>query len=160
MFFGDIGIPRNDRGSSTQYIFRNGNVEYKVYSSNPRASRSYTFTSYGDDSDEDGESDGDINFGNDIFNHFFNKERRSHNRKSHSQRNETPNQNDSTTRNRNKRCSSSNDYGYRNRYNVSRLDDNFGLFNMLGGLLRILLIFFVLFAIVLPYILPRIFRFR
>lgn len=143
MFFGDMNIPRGST-TGTQYIFRNGNVEYKVYSSNPRGGGTFNVNS--DNETGDDEDDNNINFGNDLFNQIFNNERRNHYRKSYST---------DYSRSSDQRDNSN----YRTRQEMS-MRNQFGFVNVLASFIQFIIFFFVAFVIVLPYVLPRIFRFR
>jgi hypothetical protein len=140
MFFGQGGVNfanmgggMGGMGNNTQYVFRNGNVQYKVYSSGPGNSRS-TFYSYGgesDDSEENNSDNGHSPF--DMFEELFsmNNRRNKHshtrqpqnNRKNHHHQNHTPQRNN----------------------NYSILSQIQSIFNMLP-------LIFLLFLIIAPYI--------
>jgi len=143
MFFGEMNIPRGS-ATSTQYVFRNGNVEYKVFSSNQRGRG--TFNVDNSKESEDEEDDNNINFGNDLFNQIFNNERSNHYRKSYST-------DDSRTTNQRDKNN------YRTRYDMN-IRNQYGFVSVLASFIQFIIFFFVAFVIVLPYVLPRIFRFR
>ncbi len=155
MFFGEMNIPRGN-GTKTQYIFRNGNVEYKVFTSNQHGTNTFNFSTNQNDYEEEEEEEeiDDINFGNDLFNHIFNNERRKQYKRSHN--NIKRNQNRSGRRTEEKRSG----YGNTGRHDDYDLRNQFSFLSALTCFIQLIIMFFVVFALILPFILPRIFRFR
>jgi len=161
MFFGEMNIPRGN-GTKTQYVFRNGNIEYKVYSSNPSRSRSFNFSNNQDEWDEENEeneeNDDDINFGNDIINQIFNNERRNHYsyRKSHSTSGRNSKHSNHRAEGRTRRSSGDDSRRYEEEIDGR---NQFSIIGAITSLIQFVIMFLLIFSVVLPYILPKIFRF-
>ena len=79
------------RGTSTQYVFQNGNVEYKVYSGGQANSNTTVYTF-------DEESEEEEDHFNDIFNQFFTQRPRIQqgNQQTRSNQNNNPRHNHNT----------------------------------------------------------------
>jgi hypothetical protein len=128
------------RGNSSSYTtYRNGNVEYKVYSSFPGSrsqSTTYSFqNNNSDDSDSDEENE-------DIFSQLFNH----HHRQSGNINNNNQNQHRSHS-------SGSTHNNTNQRPNVTLIRNNAG--GYIQQLVQMIPLLFILFFVISPYLLSR-----
>lgn len=147
MFFGGMNnMPRGGGREGTQYVYSNGNGEYKVFSSN---SGGFNFSSFqGGNNDEENSDEGEYaNFGNDIFNHIFNAQNRN-GRKS----NQAHNRREQNNQRRGERGRDSNERARQKADQQGRRPQNFSFIGAILGIAQFFIIFMVIFNVVIPFI--------
>ena len=147
MFFGGMNnMPKGGGRGGTQYVYSNGNGEYKVFASN---SGGFNFSSFqsGNCEEENSDEGEYTNFGNDIFNDIFNSQNRN-GRKS----NQAHNRRGHNNQRRGERGNDSNERARQEADQQGRRPQHFSFISAILGIAQFFIIFMVIFNVVIPLI--------